>query len=276
MFALFLAAAAAPAPATPFRTIGNWNVTRDEDMCIAGSGFGANYEINIGINSAGRSFLGISSDLWKYADNTQLDAAYVLGSITYSGGSTKVVVEGTLRTLVTPMAPGFLDGWRSAERLTVYADAEGMELGDKALASFTLDKTDAAVIDALRDCVKLLPPVKPAANAGKALPSAPPAPPLPTIASKPAYLNKPDVIRAEDYPKAARKAGVAGTTYYRVSVSPTGAPTGCVVTTSSGSASLDAKACELIMARARFTPARDARGRAIAGELDARVFWQLP
>jgi TonB family protein len=52
--------------------------------------------------------------------------------------------------------------------------------------------------------------------------------------------------------------------------------TSCTVTSSSGSASLDAATCRIMTERARFIPARDRRGRAVADSLSARVRWVLP
>ena len=59
-------------------------------------------------------------------------------------------------------------------------------------------------------------------------------------------------------------------------VDPTGRVTGCNVTTSSGSLSLDLATCSIIQRRARFTPAQDGAGRAVADRVQARIRWVLP
>jgi hypothetical protein len=51
--------------------------------------------------------------------------------------------------------------------------------------------------------------------------------------------------------------------------------TGCKIVMSSGSASLDAQTCRIIQQRARFSPARDAQGKPIAGKVFQRVTWRL-
>jgi protein TonB len=68
-------------------------------------------------------------------------------------------------------------------------------------------------------------------------------------------------ILPRDYPRAANgKQGVVET---RLTVSATGAVTGCTVTRSSGNDVLDATTCRLIRQRFRFTPARDAQGNPV-------------
>ena len=69
-------------------------------------------------------------------------------------------------------------------------------------------------------------------------------------------------ITPRDYPRAA--AGHQGSVTAQLAVSETGAVTRCVVLRSSGNEVLDATTCRLIRERFRFTPARDAQGRAVA------------
>lgn len=69
-------------------------------------------------------------------------------------------------------------------------------------------------------------------------------------------------IAPADYPRAA--GGQQGTVRAELTVSAAGAVTRCTIVRSSGSAVLDDTTCRLIRERFRFTPARDARGRAVA------------
>lgn len=68
-------------------------------------------------------------------------------------------------------------------------------------------------------------------------------------------------IGPRDYPRAA--AGHQGAVTAHLEISVTGIVTGCSITRSSGSAVLDATTCRLIRERFRYTPARDAQGRAV-------------
>jgi TonB family protein len=56
----------------------------------------------------------------------------------------------------------------------------------------------------------------------------------------------------------------------------TGRVTACTVTQSSGSVALDETTCRLMKERGRFTPARDAKGKAVAAQGTRRVIWRIP
>ena len=83
-------------------------------------------------------------------------------------------------------------------------------------------------------------------------------------------------ITSEDYPKSEIARGINGVTAFSVSVSKEGLVTDCYVSQSSGSEALDATACALIRVRARFKPAKDAKGRRTEASYSSRVRWQLP
>jgi TonB family protein len=81
---------------------------------------------------------------------------------------------------------------------------------------------------------------------------------------------------ADDYPAQALRDEAQGRTGFRLVVGPDGRVTGCTVTSSSGSEHLDAATCRIIRARARYYPARDAKGRPIVGFDSGGVTWRLP
>ena len=83
-------------------------------------------------------------------------------------------------------------------------------------------------------------------------------------------------VTTEDYPEEAWRQGFVGVSHVRLAVDIHGTVSDCVVIKTSGTADLDTAACTALRARARFTPARDARGRAIAGTYTKRVRWQIP
>lgn len=66
------------------------------------------------------------------------------------------------------------------------------------------------------------------------------------------------------YPPEAKRKGEQGRVVAELSVDKTGSATACRIVESSGSASLDARTCELALANARFAPAKDAGGQPIA------------
>lgn len=83
-------------------------------------------------------------------------------------------------------------------------------------------------------------------------------------------------VSNDDYPAAAIRAEQQGTVGFTLSVDAEGRPSDCVVTRTSGVALLDETACSLMMRRARFEPARDAEGKAIAARWSSRFRWELP
>lgn len=108
----------------------------------------------------------------------------------------------------------------------------------------------------------------------------PPAPPpsLPSGKSRPASPlgNPANWVTADDYPSRALREQREGTTGFRAVIGPDGRPTGCAVTSSSGSADLDAVTCQLIVNRALFKPALDFKGKPTTGSYSSRVRWVMP
>lgn len=91
----------------------------------------------------------------------------------------------------------------------------------------------------------------------------------------PRVLNMREVITAEDYPLKAIEAEEQGSVQIEVKVSAKGTPESCAVRSSSGSEILDAQSCELFMTRARYAPARNAKGKAISANSTHAVHWAL-
>lgn len=114
-----------------------------------------------------------------------------------------------------------------------------------------------------------------------------PAPsPAPVLAPKP--VPAPGVVRArsvqplgalftmDDYPEEALAARAQGVVHFVVVVDAQGRPAECIITRSSTSAVLDRATCDILMARARYIPARDANGNAIPDRMSGRIQWQMP
>lgn len=107
-----------------------------------------------------------------------------------------------------------------------------------------------------------------------------PLPPLPADA-EPAVraasnLTLPQLFSTDDYPAAALLNDEQGTVEFAVAIDSTGRVAACSITQSSGSVSLDVTTCSIIQRRARFTPARDASGRAVEDRSKGRIRWVLP
>lgn len=106
----------------------------------------------------------------------------------------------------------------------------------------------------------------------------PPPPPPPKQAAKPASPrgNPGTWVTPDDYPSRALREEREGTTGFKLAIGANGKVVDCQITSSSGSPDLDAEACKNLMRRARFRPAEDTEGNAMASSYSSRVVWQIP
>lgn len=107
----------------------------------------------------------------------------------------------------------------------------------------------------------------------------PPAPPPPVATIRRRVMPLGDWqawLSHRDYPKSALEAREQGTTGFRLYVGVDGRVARCEITSSSGSAALDARTCELLKKRARFSPAYSLEAKPEPGVWASRFRWQLP
>lgn len=100
----------------------------------------------------------------------------------------------------------------------------------------------------------------------------PPGPPLSVAPGSARPLG--DVatwVTPDDYPAAARRAGIEGRTRVTLTVSGGGRPIACRVAQSSGDDSLDGATCDAMMLRGRFNPPGGTRRWT-----SPFIRWQLP
>lgn len=83
------------------------------------------------------------------------------------------------------------------------------------------------------------------------------------------------LINTSDYPEAARRRRASGRVGFRLRIDASGKPDGCVVWQTSGAADLDHATCDLLLARAHFVPAHDARGELVRGDYAGRIAWTI-
>ncbi len=83
-------------------------------------------------------------------------------------------------------------------------------------------------------------------------------------------------VSRDDYPASAMSRGEQGTVRFGLDSGPDGRVTGCTIVISSGSSALDNVTCRIMRSRARFTPARDARGQAVGDAGRGSLAWFLP
>ena len=95
-------------------------------------------------------------------------------------------------------------------------------------------------------------------------------------AGAPIALSAGTYLSIADYPSEAISRGESGTVEFDVHVSENGLPLRCTVTSSSRSALLDRRSCDIVMARLVFIPASDGAGGRRSGVLHSRIRWVLP
>jgi TonB family protein len=103
------------------------------------------------------------------------------------------------------------------------------------------------------------------------------AAPPPATAARDPIADRPLAawMSDSDYPAGAIRRGVSGTVGFRLEIGADGAPTRCTIT-QAADPELDRTTCAIVMARAHFQPARDSRGRVVAGSVRNRIRWVLP
>lgn len=83
------------------------------------------------------------------------------------------------------------------------------------------------------------------------------------------------LFRGDDYPIEALRKNEQGSTAVALVLDVKGRVTQCIVTVSSGSAALDSQTCRVLVERAKFEPARDAEGKAVASAVTQRISWKM-
>ena len=84
------------------------------------------------------------------------------------------------------------------------------------------------------------------------------------------------IISLDDYPPDALANGWEGTVVADIIVSASGRARACRIVHSSGHQVLDLKTCEVLLLRARFTPAKDSFGHPVEDTLRTpSIIWRI-
>jgi hypothetical protein len=96
------------------------------------------------------------------------------------------------------------------------------------------------------------------------------------LARRPEPIGSPATwLRTSDYPQAMIKGGKQAQINFRLSIGADGAPTACEVQRSYNDKTFDEVTCTILMRRARFSPAVDPSGQAVASYYLNTVRWVL-
>jgi protein TonB len=106
-------------------------------------------------------------------------------------------------------------------------------------------------------------------------PPAPPAPPPVKVEPRSAVGNLQGLFRDSDYPSDALDREEQGSVVVALQIGGNGRVSGCSVSSSSGSRTLDSTTCRILTSRAKFTPARDSSGNTTNGSVTQRITWRI-
>jgi protein TonB len=107
-------------------------------------------------------------------------------------------------------------------------------------------------------------------------PGPPPSLDMPPGAVPARELGTGSLVTGDDYPDDALYGGLQGRVVLVWTITSQGFVEHCYVVESSGHTQLDEAACRAVVRRARYEPARDREGRAIASAKRRGVVWRLP
>lgn len=264
------ASAASAAEGDPVASVEGWSIYDEKGTCAAATLYERDVFVRVEYDFGRDSvWLSIANPAWESVQ----DAAKYTVQLSFTNGEDwgDTAATGFRLESDSVRMTGIrlhLDG---DDFLTDFALAAGMllRMGDTRLGSYSLAGTKT-MVRRLNECAvasyKRYPP-DPFAGAGPTGGAAGGVEPKANLAS---------LFSNEDYPASAQRAGEQGKVGFTLTIGTDGRVTGCRVTSSSGSSSLDSTTCRLLQRRARFTPARDARGNPVAADHSGSINWRLP
>jgi len=269
----------AAAGARTWPTTGGWDIGEIDDGCVMAQEYEGAGEstLYLSLEVDGHLTLAVANSNWSIKEKELYELRFVIGSAEYGGAKSVGTKIGYKPAILTRMSDAFVADFAKGSGITIYRDqtvVDDLSLSGSGAAVQVLRRCAASVKARLnaeaRERARLAHiPADPFASPSSASASAQAQPPLPR-----GY--PPGWVTNEDYPASAIRAGEAGTTTVKLTIGVDGRVSGCAVTGSSGSATLDSTTCRLLTMRGRYAPAKDANGEAVPGEVTHTFRWSLP
>jgi len=223
-------------------------------------------------DAAGQLYTFVGNTNWTIEEGKEYSTIFVVDGEEFSGSTS----EGRRGGLFDTFDPEFEAWFRTGRGLTIRMNGQDIARLSLSGSSAAMDRVNAcqrALFATLtreeRDAIRFGDiPINPFASSGS-VPAAAPHGPRPIDPGRWAARIQ------ENYPAIAIRNGWSGAVGLRVDVSAEGGVAACQVTESSGHPELDQAACENMTRYARFDPAVDERGMAIAGSYATRAVYQL-
>lgn len=275
----------APAAATDWDSVAGWDVYEiDATRCVVGRVFpqiATTFGIIMGLDGGVRVFA--TAPGWATRAGQRIDAAVQLDGKLLIAGAAVGIEQQRNKGFVTAADAAFLTRFAVARQMTLQA-GPSTDAGTVPLTGNAAGLAQGRrCVDALREEARSR-PLAPAV-ASRDVPSrsfgsfnASPQARMSVTATNRAVArgSKAEWIEADDYPQAAIRAAEEGSVTVKLAIDARGSVAGCDVLKSSGSQVLDGATCKAIQRRARYKPATDGAGRAIAAVDQHTVRWTLP
>lgn len=278
------ALASSPLQAREWADAGGWTIVESDDkkscfMMMDYEGPGETYLL-LSREIDGKNILGVSNQGWSIkAGDKFTDVEYHLSNAVFSGGTAFGVEHSAgRRGFATTFGSDFLPKFAASAYVHIYR-------GETLVDRLSLAGSSAALAQLSR-CLANIKAIAAADAREKArwnsIPKDPFAKPAATssalAAQSPARAraNLSSLISGADYPEAARRNREEGVVSFSLEVGSNGRTANCTITASSGSSTLDAATCRLLVARARFTPATDSSGNPTTSVEPGVIRWTLP
>jgi TonB family protein len=257
--ALLIVAATSAGAQTRFGWSGDWEIVRGPALCtMRYVDRDGTTEILITDTARGYATLEVRGAAWSYADGQEYGVVLTTKRWTVSSGTgLGLPVKEGRGGFSMQFLSGGVPGMVAPRRIRVQT------FRPKLRDRYFVMPSGASAVEELARCVK----ESRRDELGSGAPAVTPA----RLRDLPERL-----ITQDDYPAYAIRGQISGTVTVRLSVTALGYANACVVTASSGDASLDRAACTLYQRRAAFDPARDAKGRATTGTYDLTKHWIAP
>jgi TonB family protein len=263
----------APSDGTVIARINGWAIRDDKGSCSTYTSYERDIFVRVDYD-----FGHDTADLWVFDpawESVRADADYKVNLRFSNGGEFQdAPATGVRIDSATGRMTGVWIHLDGSDFMEDFALAGGVTLsiGETRLGALSLAGTKEVAVRLQRCAVASYKAHPPDPFAEIAAPAATPGLPAEPARAK---VNLASLISNEDYPASALRAEEQGVTGFRLEVGANGRVTACTITSSSGSAALDAATCRLLTARARFTPARDSSGAPTTDTVSARYVWRI-
>lgn len=262
---LLLPLSAIPANAQSWPTTAGWNIEERAGSCRMAKTFQRHGATEIAITKTveEKVIIVLSNDDWHHIEDKNYDLVFDLGVARYdmpaSSGMKGIAGRGSVRPSYANLfnAQFFVDLGK-ADSLKVYLD-------DRLIDHFSLSGS-AAASSVLENCLAMV--NKRSANVSPIIGNAA------ALSSPVRSIDLMSMFGFEKYPGSALTERREGRAQIVARVEADGKATSCEITASSGHPDLDQATCEGVY-RARFEPAIDTSGRAVAAPFTTAVTWTI-